>query len=104
MTTPEQAEANLLGTVSIALAELRGEDFRTRRRGIMMVAAVLGHRIGTEQLRDQPWGAVGQCENCGCIGKAPRDGDSLEGRALTTICPAARADLARRCQSDSTAP
>ena len=88
--TKQQREENLLSTVRAALAQLRGADYRTRRRGVMYVATVLGHRMGPEALRDQPWGTVGQCPNCGQIAKAPRDGDSIEGRATTTVCPAGR--------------
>ncbi len=90
MTTPEQQETNLLATVRLALDELRGTDYRTRRRGVMFVATILGHRMGADQLREQSWGTVGQCANCGCIGKASRVGDSIEGRATSTVCPASR--------------
>lgn len=84
------SQNDLLSVAKIALAELRGEDYRGRRRGVMFIATLLGHRMGPEQLREQPWGTVGQCENCGQIGKAARVGDAIEGRAVSTLCPANR--------------
>jgi hypothetical protein len=51
---------------------------------------MLGHRMGVEQLRDQPWGVVGECPNCGQIAKAARNGVTIEGRATVTMCPANR--------------
>ncbi len=91
--TPAQREANLIATVRIALQELRGSDYRTRRRGVMFVATILGHRMGPEQLLEQAWGTVGECANCGQVGKAPKVGDSIEGRATSTFCPASRVKL-----------
>jgi hypothetical protein len=88
--TAAQREANLMSTVRFALANLCGADYPARRRGVMAVAAMLGHRMGVEQLRDQPWGTVGQCANCGQIAKAPMVGDTIEGRATFTFCPANR--------------
>lgn len=85
----EEKTANLLAVVVGTLAELRGANFQTRRRAIMYVAAVLGHRMKPENLRDQPWGCVGQCENCGQVAKTARDGTIVEGRATFTLCPAA---------------
>lgn len=89
--SPEQREANLLASVRVVLEELRGSDYKARRRGVIFVGTLLGHRMGVAQLRDQPWGTVGQCENCGQIAKAERSGDAIEGRATSTICPAGRA-------------
>jgi hypothetical protein len=88
--TREQRESNLLDIVRMALAELRGESFSVRRRGLLYVVTLLGHRMTDAQLRDQPWGTVGQCENCGQIAKVARSGDSIEGRATFTVCPAGR--------------
>ena len=88
--TQEQREANLISTAQMALVQLRDADYRTRRRGVMYVATVLGHRMGLQELRDQPWGTVGQCANCGQIAKAPRHAAGIEGRAATTICPSGR--------------
>jgi len=86
--TQEQKDANVLAVVQIALEELKGAAFDVRRRGVMFIATLLGHRIGREQLRDQEWGVVGQCERCGQVAKAKLDGDSIEGRATNTVCPA----------------
>lgn len=88
--TTEQQRKNLLAVVSRAIEELRCADFQARRRAVMFVSTMLGHRMGVEQLREQPWGVVGQCANCGQIAKAPREGDTVEGRATTTFCPAVR--------------
>ncbi len=88
--TAAQREANLLATVRLTLIKLRGPDYPARRRGVMAIASMLGHRMGVEQLREQPWGTVGQCANCGQIAKAPRVGDTIEGRATVTFCPANR--------------
>jgi len=84
----EPKDASLLAVARGALSELRGSDYPTRRRGVMFISTLLGHRMGVPQLREQPWGTVGQCENCGQIAKAARTGDSIEGRATTTVCPA----------------
>jgi hypothetical protein len=84
----EQKKSNLLGIAQATLHELRGADFRVRRRGIMYIATLLGHKLGPEQLRDQAWGTVGECENCGCVGKASHAGPSIDGRATTTFCSA----------------
>jgi len=86
----EKKDENLLAVVSLALVELKGAPFVARHRGVMFIATLLGHKMGVEQLKQQPWGTVGQCANCGQIAKAPRDGDSIEGRATYTICPAGR--------------
>lgn len=86
--TEEQRGKNLLSVVGLALEELRGTTFTIRRRGVMFVATLLGHKMGLEQLNDQAWGTVGQCANCGQIAKAPREGDSIEGRAVQHLCPA----------------
>lgn len=83
-------QANLLAIVALALAELRGKDFETRRRAVLYVPSVLGHTMNVDHVRDQPWGVVGQCVNCGQIAKAPLDDDTLDGRAIRTYCPAAR--------------
>lgn len=85
-----EREANVLSVVRVALQDLRGADYRTRTRGIMFVATILGHKMGPSQLREQPWGTVGECAHCGQIGKTRRDGDAIEGRAISTICPAGR--------------
>jgi hypothetical protein len=91
--SPEQRKANVEAVVRRAIADLRGADFESRRRGVMYIPALLGHRIGPYSLRDQPYGVVGQCEHCGQIAKAPRCGDSIEGRAVENICPAATATI-----------
>lgn len=91
--TPEQRKANVQAVVRHAIADLRGADFQSRRRGVMYIPAFLGHRIGPDSLRDQPYGVVGQCEYCGQIAKAPRSGDGIEGRAVESLCPAAMAKL-----------
>lgn len=80
--------ANLLAIAALSLEQVAGGDYRTRRRGILFVATLLGHKMGPEQLTDQPWGTVGQCANCGQIGKTPREGAVIEGRAISTLCPA----------------
>jgi hypothetical protein len=84
----EQRKANVIAVVHHAIKELRGADFQARRRGIVLLAQVLGHHIGLAQVKDQAWGAVGECVNCGQVAKAARDGDTIEGRAIHTICPA----------------
>ena len=84
----EAQKENILRVARLALDELRGAEFHVRRRAVMTVPIVLGHRIGVEDLQDQPWGVVGQCANCGQIAKAPREGDTIEGRAVSTVCPA----------------
>ena len=88
--TAAEKEVNLTAAVCVALAELRGADYRTRRRGVMFIATILGHRMGVPQLREQPWGIVGECANCGQVAKASRNGDVIEGRATFTFCPANR--------------
>ncbi len=87
-TDRTEADANILATAKLAIEELQGSDYRTRRRGVMFVATLLGHKMGVEELSEEPWGTVGQCANCGQIGKAPREGTTIEGRAVTTLCPA----------------
>lgn len=88
--TQQEQEANLLSAVRIALDHLQGADYQARRNGVIYIATILGHKLGVKQLRDQTWGTVGQCANCDQIAKAPRVGDSIEGRATYTICPAGR--------------
>ena len=88
--TLEQREANVLSIVKQALDQLRGESYQVRRRGVIFIATLLGHKLGPGHLRDQPWGVVGQCENCGQVSKTAITGDVIEGRATNTICPANR--------------
>ncbi len=88
--SPAERAANLLSVARLTVGQLVGSTYSTRRRGVMYVATVLGHKMGPEQLREQPWGTVGECANCGQIAKAQRDGDRIEGRAIETICPANR--------------
>ena len=83
-------EANLAAAARSTLVEMRGADYGARRRGVMFVASLLGHRMGVEQLREQPWGTVGECANCGQIAKTPRVGDMIDGRATFMLCPANR--------------
>jgi hypothetical protein len=85
-----EKEANLLAVARLTVRELGGASYPMRRRGVLYVATVLGHTMGPEEVREQPWGSVGACAHCGQIAKAKRDGDGIEGRAVETICPANR--------------
>jgi len=85
--TRDQKDANLLATAALTLKELEGSNLQTRRRGIMFIATLLGHKMGVEQLSDQSWGTVGQCDRCSQIGKTAKDGKTIEGRAITSVCP-----------------
>ncbi len=88
--TAAQREANLAAAARSTLVEMRWADYGARRRDVMFVASLLGHRMGVEQLREQPWGTVGECANCGQIAKTPRVGDMIDGRATFMLCPANR--------------
>jgi hypothetical protein len=92
----EQQEKNLLDAARSTLLELRGANYQARRRGVMYVATLLGHKMGPNQLREQSWGTVGQCANCDQVAKTAREVDVIEGRATCTICPAGRGDKTQR--------
>jgi hypothetical protein len=64
-----------------------------KRKAILMVGGMRRHNIGVENLREQPYGIVAECQNCGMILKAPAITSKgelpIQGRAAEFRCPAA---------------
>lgn len=63
-----------------------------KRKAILMVGGMRHHTIRPEDLREQPYGIVAQCQNCGMIIKAPATLEPgaipIQGRGTEFRCPA----------------
>jgi hypothetical protein len=87
---PDSTQATRIETATkMMLAECEGESYEIRRRFGILIPTLRGHKIAVTNLVDQPTGSVGQCEICGQVVKVPREGKSIEGRAVENDCPAA---------------
>jgi hypothetical protein len=84
----DQVKSRLLMDARLTILHLKVKSFEQRRSGIIFIAVLLGHDMRPVDVIEQPWGAVCECPNCGQVAKTPREGDAIEGRATTTMCPA----------------
>lgn len=83
--------AQKYGAIAVALesAKVPG-SLQERRRAAIFIATFLGHRVDSKDLREQPYGYVGQCRCCDQVLRIPREqgtGPAFDGRAAQNECP-----------------
>jgi hypothetical protein len=75
--------------VKMMLAECEGQPYDVRRRFLVVIPVLRGHKMSAAGIRDVDYGTIGQCDICEQVVKVRVDGTSVEGRAVENDCPAA---------------
>lgn len=70
---------------------VKGQPYSTRRKSAILIAALRDHKGIVAGAREQPYGWVAKCRNCGMVVKVPLtpgNDDGIQGRAVERDCPA----------------
>lgn len=87
---PDPARANIIhSAVAMMAAEAEGKPFEIRKRFVVLLPTIRGHKYTKESLRETPEFIESTCDICGQLAKATVAGTNVTGRAVDTDCPAA---------------